>query len=166
MDKKNTVIIIESIVLVFLIGFLIYGYCQYSILNTNYNDLKTEFESFTEFGTSKVKLPISSNDEAILVALNSAEYKNFYEKTTYQRESIPELLILVINVPQSVLDYGKQKEEYNWIPENVKSLYIVKIVEKKVGSSSVSDFVFNIYIDSDTGTIIKAESESFYGGLS
>lgn len=180
MDTKNIIIIIESVLLVILVGFLIYGYNQYSTLNVNYNDirtefstlnvdynnLKTEFESLTDFGTSKIKLPIDSNDEAVLVALNSEEYRNFYDEITYQRKSVPELLSLVINVPQSVLDYSKQKEAYNWIPAEIKSLYIIKIVEKPVGSNSVSDFVFNIYIDAETGNIIKAESMEYYAGLS
>ena len=70
MGSKNLIIIIESIFLVVLIATLVYGYNQYSTL-------KTEFESFTDIGTSKIKLPIDSNDEAILIAQNTDEYRRY-----------------------------------------------------------------------------------------
>jgi len=84
MNNKNLIIVIESIILVILIGFLIYGYNQYKALNGNYNTLEanhntltTEFDSFTDFGTAKIKLPIDSDYELILVVQNSMEYKKF-----------------------------------------------------------------------------------------
>ena len=50
---------------------LVYGYNQYSAL-------KTEFEGLTDIGTSKIKLPIDSNEEAILIAQNTEEYRRYY----------------------------------------------------------------------------------------
>jgi len=172
MESKNLIIIIESIVLVAFIGFLIYGYNQYSVLNKNHNDLnnlynnlKTEFNSFTDFGTSKVKLPIDNDYEALTIALNSVNYNQFMEALKYQNKELPELMYHVIYVPPSVVNHARQKESYNWIPTDVEALYIIKVVEKVPNKDTFSEFVFNLYINPKNGDIIKGVREKFYEGL-
>src|SRR3989344_5462717 len=82
---KGTIILIESVVLILLVIFLLYGYGQYS-------NLKTEFESFTSFGDAKIKLPIDSDYEAVLVAQNTDEYKRYYLEEKTRKEIRGELI--------------------------------------------------------------------------
>src|SRR3989338_5548549 len=162
MDSKNKIILIESFVLVLLLGFVFYGYNQYSKLNMTYNNLKTEFESFTNFGTSKVKLPIDTEYEALVVALNSENYNNFIQSLKSDNKELPELMYHTAYVPSDVVNHARQKESYNWIPNDVESLYVVTIIKRVPNENTFSEDVFNLYINPKNGNIIKAVRQGFY----
>src|SRR3990167_5657869 len=110
MDKKPLIL---SLAIILLSGILIYGYVGYSNvskdfdnLNTKHDMLKKELDSFTDVGTSKIKLPIDSDEKAVLVAANSKDYKDYYARVYEKQEYSIYLAYWAIFMPKHVLDSG------------------------------------------------------------
>ncbi len=171
MESKNTIILIESVVLVILLGFLIYGYNKYSELNGNYKILIKENEMWTDFrGIGKVQLPINEDYEALTAALNSEEYDRFItpivtEIMMSKDKEPPKLMYHVTWVRSDDVNQARQKEPYNWIPDDVgssyKGLYVVKLVVKESNEPIFPEYSFNLYINPKNGEIIKGIRQKF-----
>jgi hypothetical protein len=117
MDRRSLVIIVEFIIIT---GLLIYSFNQNSLLNR----VKTELDSFSNFGTSKIKLPIDMDEEAILISMTSEEVRIFKENRQW--------LVRASFIPSSVINDIKQKklENRTYLSNVSGSAYIVKYWER------------------------------------
>ena len=70
-----------------------------------------------------------------------------------------------IYVPSDIVNHARQKESYNWIPNDVESLYVVTIIKRVPNENTFSEDVFNLYINPKNGNIIKAVRQGFYERL-